>query len=122
MASVGPDASASAVRAVPKKPSDRQAPSAPLKTKPVESVPTPSPKQALPARDPYAQTEAFTQETLRLQAVSWSDVPSARVTIINGRILREGQSVDGYAVVQIRPKDVIIKKSGKQWKLSYDHH
>lgn len=120
MIPVDPDAASRALPAVPKKQSDRQSSSAPLKTQPVEPVPTPAPKQALPARDPYAQTEAFTEETLRLQAVSWSDVPSARVTIINGRILREGQSVDGYAVVQIRPQDVIVKKSGKHWILSYD--
>jgi hypothetical protein len=59
---------------------------------------------------------------LQLQAVSWSDIPSERVTIINGQILREGQGVDGYAVVQIRPEDVIVKNSGKLWKLSYGQH
>jgi hypothetical protein len=47
-------------------------------------------------------------------------MPSARITVIDGRILREGHSVDGYTVVQIRPEDVIMDKEGKRWKLTYD--
>jgi hypothetical protein len=34
--------------------------------------------------------------------------------------LREGHSVDGYTVIQIRPEDVILAKEGKRWKLLYD--
>jgi hypothetical protein len=80
-----------------------------------------SPSPSLPARDPYANAEVFTKDELDLQAISWADQASTRVTIINGQILREGQTVDGYAVVQIRPDHVILSKDATYWKLGYDN-
>jgi hypothetical protein len=59
------------------------------------------------------------KETLNLQAISWSDIASARVTIIAGRLLREGQVVDGYTVIEIRPQDVIVEKDGQRWRIVY---
>jgi hypothetical protein len=69
--------------------------------------------------DPHARVEVLPKDALQLQAISWSDIPSARLTIIAGSILREGQTVDGYTVVEIRPNDVITEKAGKRWKLVY---
>lgn len=80
----------------------------------------PGPAVPPPAhQDSYALTEVLARDALQLQAISWSDIPTARITIIAGRILREGQNVDGYAVVEIRPNDVIVQKAGKHWKLVY---
>jgi len=70
-------------------------------------------------QDAYADAESLARGTLQLQAISWSDSPGARVTVIDGRILREGHSVDGYTVIQIRPEDIILGKEGKRWKLAY---
>ena len=70
---------------------------------------------------PSREAAPLARGLLTLQAISWSDVPSARLTIIDGRILREGETVDGYTVIQIRPEDIIVGKSGKQWKLGYDN-
>lgn len=73
------------------------------------------------AEDRYADAEPLARGTLQLQAISWSDTPSSRLTVVDGRILREGQSVDGYTVIQIRPEDVILSKDGKRWRLAYDN-
>ena len=69
--------------------------------------------------DQFALAEVLSKDTLPLQAISWSDIPSERITIIAGQILREGQNVDGYTVIEIRPEDVILEKAGKQWKVVY---
>lgn len=90
-----------------------------LENKPDNRLPETSDSQPSPTQDPYTDAELLAGGTLRLQAISWSDIPSARVTIIDGRILREGQSVDGYIVVQIQPEVVIVGKGGKHWKLAY---
>lgn len=87
--------------------------------KPVPPARQASPPPSLPTRDPYATAEQFTKDELHLQAISWTDVANTRITIINGQILREGQTVDGYAVVQIRPEHVILSKSQQYWKLGY---
>lgn len=72
------------------------------------------------AQDSYAGTEVLALDNLKLQAISWSEIPTERITIIAGSILREGQSVEGYTVVEIRSNDVIIEKSGSLWKLVYN--
>ena len=69
--------------------------------------------------DPFALTEVLPKDALQLQAISWSEMPSERITIVTGRILREGQSIDGYTVVEIRSEDVIVEKEGKRWRLVY---
>jgi hypothetical protein len=82
-----------------------------------DSADQPSPRQN---EAPYTRAQVIAKDTLQLQAISWSDVPSARITIIAGRILREGQNVDGFTVVEIRPEDVIVEKAGIYWKVVYD--
>ena len=73
------------------------------------------------AVDRYTDAELLARGTLQLQAISWSETPSSRLTVVDGRILREGQSADGYTVIQIRPEDVILGKDGKRWRLAYDN-
>jgi hypothetical protein len=72
-----------------------------------------------PQEDLYASAEVLPKDTLQLQAISWSDIPGDRITIITGQILREGQAIEGYSVIEIRPDDVIVEKAGERWKLVY---
>jgi hypothetical protein len=41
------------------------------------------------------------------------------MAVINSRIVREGESVDGYQVVKIREEDVILNQDGKSWLLEF---
>ena len=70
---------------------------------------------------PYDDAAPLARGTLQLQAISWSDTPGARITVIDGRILREGHSFDGYTVIQIRPDEIILSKAGKRWRLGYSN-
>lgn len=56
---------------------------------------------------------------LKLQALAWSDDDARRMAVINGRIVREGESVDGYQVMQIREEDVVVNDGGKSWRLEF---
>ncbi len=99
---------------------DQTVPQQTAKTKPVTALRETDDAQTTIEKDAYDDVERLPRDALRLQAISWSDMPSARITVIDGRILREGHSVDGYTVVQIRSKDVIMAKEGTRWKLTYD--
>lgn len=55
----------------------------------------------------------------KLQAIAWSKDAAKRLAVINGRIIREGESVDGYTVTQIRQEDVIINDGSKTWLLEF---
>jgi len=56
---------------------------------------------------------------LKLQALAWSDDNARRMAVINGQIVREGQSVDGYQIMQIRQEDVVVSDGGKSWRLEF---
>jgi hypothetical protein len=53
---------------------------------------------------------------LELQAIAWSDDTSRRIAVINGRIVREGGTVEGVSIVRINQDDVVFKKEGEAWK------
>lgn len=61
----------------------------------------------------------MTDSKLKLQALAWSDDAVRRMAVINGRIVHEGESVDGYQVVKIRAEDVIVNEGGKSWRLEF---
>ncbi|UCD77778.1 MAG: general secretion pathway protein GspB [Desulfobacterales bacterium] len=56
---------------------------------------------------------------LKLQALAWSEDDVRRMAVINGQIVREGQSVDGYQVVQIHEEYVVVNNGGKSWRLEF---
>jgi len=53
---------------------------------------------------------------LELQAIAWSGDPTSRIAVINGRIVREGGSVEDASIVRINQDDVVFKKGGETWK------
>jgi len=56
---------------------------------------------------------------LKLQALAWFSDTSRRMAVINGRIVREGESVDGYQIAQIRRDDVVVNDGKKSWSLEF---
>lgn len=69
-----------------------------------------------PAKVTYDRIE---DSKLKLQALAWSADDARRMAVINGRIVREGESVDGYQVMQIREDDVVVNDGGKSWRLEF---
>jgi hypothetical protein len=60
------------------------------------------------------------QTGLELQAVSWSPDPANRIAVINGSIIREGGSIEGYSVVRIAEDEVQVRKGLSQWRLVFN--
>ena len=56
------------------------------------------------------------ESKLQLQAIAWSSDPKSRIAVINGRVLREGGSVERVLVIHIGKNEVIFKKGGEEWK------
>jgi hypothetical protein len=81
---------------------------------------SPAPHQVLPKvkkRQPKKQTsESFENVPtlaggqLKVHAIVWSPVREDRMAVINSRILYEGDAMDGYTLVAIRPDDVVVRK------------
>jgi hypothetical protein len=93
----------------------------PKTTAPKEARPTapaPGAKQPDKTRPPRTY-DRIADSKLKLQALAWSDDAVRRMAVINGRIVHEGEAVEGYQVVEIRVEDVIVKAGGKSWRLEF---
>jgi len=56
---------------------------------------------------------------IKLQALAWSSDAARRMAVINGRIVREGESMDGYQIEQIRQEDVVVSDGRESWSLEF---
>lgn len=56
------------------------------------------------------------ESRLRLQAIAWSSDPKDRMVVINDRIVREGESVEGVLVTHIGKDEVIFRKGSEKWR------
>lgn len=50
-------------------------------------------------------------------AIAWSGDPSRRLAVVNGHIVKEGETVDGFSVTQIRKDDIIVNDGGRSWRV-----
>ena len=63
--------------------------------------------------------EILEDSTIKLMAIAWSDDPQSRIAVINDRISREGDTVEGMTIYRINEEDVILRKGGRSWKLLF---
>ena len=63
--------------------------------------------------------QALDSSQLKLQAIAWSEDISRRMAVINNRIVREGETVDGFSITKIRQDDVIVTDGSASWKLEF---
>lgn len=90
---------------------------------PQKTDPPPEPaleNQSPPKKDPYAGVLPMAGNRLKVQAIVWSSARAERMAVINSRILHEGDSVDGFTVVSIKPDDVIVREKGAGlWRIRF---
>jgi type II secretory pathway component PulC len=93
-------------------------PAAPPKA--VEAPEAATSRQAAADADPFANVARLEANSpIKLQAISWAQDKDQSITVINNTILHEGDSVEGYTVVKIRPDDVILRRSGRMWRATF---
>ncbi|MCF8035309.1 MAG: general secretion pathway protein GspB [Desulfobacteraceae bacterium] len=94
---------------------DSQARSAPDKTETRQNPVSNGSAQPDTAPEP----EIMEDGPLTLQAISWADAPENRIAVINGKICRQGERIDGYRIQAINPDDVRVTDGEKTWRLSF---
>jgi general secretion pathway protein B len=58
-----------------------------------------------------------TMPALKVSGIIWQEVPSERKAVINGMVVREGESVAGVKVLEIYPTHVVVSSKGKSLKI-----
>ena len=89
--------------------------------KSVAAKSVPSGKPATKAKKPERTRtyDRIADSKLKLEALAWFSDASKRMAVINSHIVREGGSVDGYQVTQIRRQDVVLNDGKKSWRLEF---
>ena len=78
------------------------------------------PRTAVPGNRSEKMTYTrLNDSNIKLQALAWSEDAAKRMAVINGRIVREGESMDGYQINQIRQEDVVVSDGSQLWSLEF---
>jgi len=89
------------------------------KTVAARSVPSGKPATKAKKADRTRSYDRLDDAKLKLQALAWFSDASKRMAVINSHIVREGGSVDGYQVTQIRRQDVVVSDGNKSWRVEF---
>ena len=89
------------------------------KTVAAKSVPSGRPSTRAKKPDRTRTYDRIADSKIKLQALAWFSDASKRMAVINSHIVREGGSVEGYQVTQIRRQDVILSDGRKSWRLEF---
>lgn len=57
------------------------------------------------------------ESKLKVMAIAWAAEPARRLAVVNGHIVREGETVEGFSVTQIRRDDIIVNEGGRSWRV-----
>lgn len=84
------------------------------------SQPKPASPRVSSVSEPEKNEIKILQDSgLKLMAIAWSAIPADRIAVINGRIIREGESIDGAFVSRINENEVILQKKDELVKLVF---
>jgi hypothetical protein len=86
------------------------------------SPPEPESVKSSSASPPETSTQYSRLQSaeLILQAIAWAPEPSERIAVVNGSIVKEGDSVAGYTLMRIRKDDIVLNDGVKTWQLEFD--
>ena len=58
-------------------------------------------------------------DRLLLQALAWSSIPERRMGVIDGLVVREGDEIHDFTVVEILKRDMILTRNGQYFRLKF---
>lgn len=87
----------------------------------VDSTAKPDAESHLQApTDNYDKTPLLTDGSLRVHAIAWSPQPAERMAVINSRVIHEGDAVEDFVIMAIRPDDVVVRQKEKGvWRVEF---
>jgi hypothetical protein len=80
---------------------------------------TAAPGQPPAARTPEDNLSLLNNFKLKVMAIAWNPDTTRRIAVINGHIIKEGESVDGYTITRIRKDDVIVNDGSRSWRVEF---
>jgi hypothetical protein len=110
-----------AARALPKEtphaPSAERPSALAQRAAPAREIPPPNRPPAV--RTPEDNLSRLPDSKLKVMAIAWHGDATRRIAVINGHIVKEGESVDGYTLTRIRKDDVIVNDGSRSWRVEF---
>lgn len=107
-------------------PADRQAQDIPLsatnksQTGPATTaIPAAKTQPDLSAALPENPAKRIADSILKLQAITWAPQANKRFAVINNRIVRPGEGIDGYLIARIDKDFVTVRKNDETWEVRF---
>jgi hypothetical protein len=81
-------------------------------------------EQNIEQHKPHVKPERFARVPVKrssethveIQAIAWAKDPKNRLAVINGLILRQGESIDNVMILDIGKDTVVFEKNRMEWK------
>jgi hypothetical protein len=67
----------------------------------------------------FASAKIMEDSKMELQAIAWSIDPEKRIAVINGRVVREGASLEGFTITRIGKDEVFVVQRNELLKLVF---
>ena len=83
-----------------------------------KAIPSPQPELNSPGP---ASVEADPLKDLKIQAIFWDAEPGKRIAVINGQVLKEGDGLEGMALVRIEEGAVVMTTSQGEFVLAFEY-
>ena len=94
-------------------------PRQPVRNQASPPVTSPAKRAKSPVKPASRSYRRLDDSKLELQAIAWSENAAQRIAVINNRVVREGESVEGFSVNQIRQDDIIVNDGTESWRLEF---
>ena len=94
-------------------------PKTPVRNQGRAALTPPTKKAKSPLKQVSRSYRRLDDSKLKLQAIAWSDDAAQRIAVINNHVVREGESVEGFSVNQIRQDDIIVNDGTESWRLEF---
>nr|WP_320192048.1 general secretion pathway protein GspB [uncultured Desulfobacter sp.] len=96
----------------PPRPSTPERPKAP-------PVPEPAATPVMAKSSTAPEIPLLKDQSLKIQAISWDQDPTNRITVINNSILNEGDAIQGFQVLRIEKEAVLLNGNGRNYRLKF---
>ena len=76
-------------------------------------------QKASPPKDKPLPIDRLEGVSIKIQAISWSEIPAQSLAVINNQVVREGDGIEGYQISHINIDDIVLRRGDKAYRLEF---
>ena len=77
------------------------------------------PQKTSPQKNKPLPIDRLEGVSIKIQAISWSEIPAQSLAVINNEVVREGDGIEGYQISRINIDDIVLRRGDKAYRLEF---